>query len=120
MLAEDEYFTHIANEVSTFNDEAVTRYVQFWVRRTLRDLGEMVQSCTSNLTISFESYEVHHIFACYLYSLKYYEMLEAMRGRAPGEEVPSQLGLAALLLQQPNVSAEGFIGMAQQAKTLVK
>ena len=106
--------------MANFNEEVVVRYVQFWIRRTLRDLGEMVQSSTANLTNGFESYEVHHLFACYLYALKYYELLEAMQGRSLDEEIPGELNLAALLLQQPNVSSEGFIGMAQQAKALVK
>jgi len=80
------------------------RYVQFWVRKTLRDFSEMIQNCTSNLSGNFSNYEVQHLFACYLYCLKYYELLEAMRGRSSSEDTPTELGLATMLLQQPNVS----------------
>ena len=58
----------------------------------------MVQKCTGNLSGNFDSYEVQHLFACYLYSLKYYELLEAMRGRSSSEDIPAKLGIAALLV----------------------
>lgn len=119
-FSEDEYFVHMASDSTNFNEEAAVRYVQFWTRRVLRHLSEIIQSQTSNLTKGFDTYEVQQQFSCYQYALKYYEVLESMRGRASNEDLPAEVGLNALLAQQLSASSECFIGMAQQAKSLVK
>jgi hypothetical protein len=118
--SEDEYFSYVVSESQNFNSEVTARYIQFWIRLALRDIGELVQTATGNLSNNFDSYEVQHLFACYMYALKYYEMLDVMRGRTVGEDPPSSLGLPNMLLESPNVSSDGFIVLCQSAKKLVK
>lgn len=76
----DEYFCFVLSE--GIDNEPIYRYIQFWCRLTLKDIGEKIQFLTNNLTIGFGSYDVQHLFTTYRYVLKYYEFLEAIKKRS--------------------------------------
>lgn len=66
---------------------------------------------------NFEDYEIQHQAVSYLYCLKYYEVLEGIRRKEEGEVVK---GLGRLMEEGRVVGPAEFIGVCQQAKSIVK
>lgn len=64
------------------------KYLQFWLKRALKEINEAIQSKTNALTSGFDSYEVQLLYVCYMYALKYYELSDAMVDKKTDEEVP--------------------------------
>lgn len=118
--SDDEYFIHITEDTRNFNTESIIRYIQFWIKQTLKDLCCSIQSGTNNLSLNFDNYDVQHQSVTYMYCLKYYEVLDMMINRSTDEDVPSSLGLSKLMSESTNVHPEAFITLCQSAKLLVK
>jgi hypothetical protein len=55
-FGEDEYFSYVVLESQNFNSEVAAQYIQFWIRLALRDISELFQTATSNLSSNFDSY----------------------------------------------------------------
>ena len=52
-LSADEYFTSFITETKNYNDKVSAKYVQYWLKKALKEINEAIQIKTNSLSSNF-------------------------------------------------------------------